>query len=81
MGAFSKWKRKDLEYHIMQLMNELYDSHRKYMDGETFSFVDILNDLEGEDAHLLKDLAREIWREEDYSSAEEWEDEKRLLGL
>jgi hypothetical protein len=81
MDGFKKWTRDDLEYHIVQLMVELYDSQRKFMDGETFSFVDILNDLEGEDAHLLKDLAREIWREENYGSAEEWEEEKRLLGL
>jgi hypothetical protein len=81
MDGFKKWTRDDLEYHIVQLMVELYDSQRKYMDGEAYSFVNILDDLDEGGKPLLKDLAREIWREENYGSAEEWEEEKRLLGL
>jgi hypothetical protein len=80
MDGFTKWTRDDLEYHIVQLIVELYDSQRKYMDGETYSFADILDGLDV-GKPLLKDLAREIWRRENYSTAEEWREEKRLLGL
>ena len=80
MGTLSKWKREDLEYHIAQLMFELYQSHEKYLDGESFRFVDILNDLEGEKSQLLKNLARDIWQAEDYEP-DEWAELRRKLGL
>ena len=80
MGVLSKCRRKDLEYHIVQLMFELYQAHAKQLDGESFRFVDILDDLETEKCYLLKDLAREIWREEDYEP-EEWAELRRKLGL
>jgi len=81
MGTLSKWNRENLEYHIVQLMCELYQSHRKFFDGESFRFTDILNELETEDGHLLKDLAREIWTREDCASDEEWAELKLRLGI
>lgn len=81
MDGFNKWTREDLEYHIVQLMVELYDSQRKLMDGETYSFAMILDGLDSDEKPLLKNLAREIWRRENYGSAAEWRAEKRLLGL
>ena len=80
MGVMSKCKREDLEYHITQLVFELYQAHAKQLDGESFRFVDILNDLETDKCHLLKDLAREIWREEDYRP-DEWAELKSRLGI
>lgn len=80
MDGFKKWTRDDLEYHIVQLMVELYESQRSFMDGETFSFADILDGLDV-GKPLLRNLAREIWRRENYGSAAEWREEKRLLEL
>ena len=80
MGLLSKWKREDLEYHIVQLLVELYHSHKKYLDDVSFRFVDVLNELETDKSHLLKELAREIWREEDYER-EEWTELKPKLGI
>ncbi len=81
MDEFAEWTREDLEYHIVQLMVELYDSQRKFMDGETFSFADVLDGLDSSDKPLLRNLAKTIWRRENYASAKEWREEKRLLGL
>jgi len=80
MGAMANWSRRDLEYHVAQLMFELYQSQAKQLEGESFRFVDILNDLETDKCHLLKNLARELWREEG-CEAEEWEGLRRKLGL
>ncbi len=81
MGVLSTWSRKELEDNIVSLMVLLQEVFDPQTDYENARFVNLLNEIEGEEGHLLKDLAREIWTRENCASDDEWTELKGRLGL
>jgi hypothetical protein len=82
MRALDSLSRDELAYAINMLICLLEETHRPQADPDFgITLVDLLGEIGGKTADTLMDYAREIWREENYGSAEEWEEEKRLLGL
>ena len=81
MSILSTWSRKQLEDNIVSLLVLLQEVFDPQTDYENSRFVNLLNEIEGENSHLLKNLAREIWTRENCASDDEWAELEGRLGL
>ncbi len=82
MKSLDSLSRDDLVYAIQMLIGIIEEMHRPQADPDYgLTLADLLGEIGGKTADSLISTAREIWREENYGSAEEWREEKRLLGL